>query len=164
MTRLNLALSINYTRISSPNTSSHVYAKPDPSATATSLPIASATSTAVSDVERTHTHAGLHACMHLVRVVRRHTYIHMSMSMLRTCCTYVPKSASFVTTARAESERADRTTEKHGCLLSSAIPPSRHYDGDSNGLFVCLSNLSYAFSPLRHLATLQSGERTTTAR
>jgi len=59
------------------------------------------------------------ACMHAFWFAWWYSSPHIHMSMLHTCRTYVPESALFVTTARAESERADRTTEKHGCLHSS---------------------------------------------
>jgi hypothetical protein len=94
------------------------------------------------------THAGLRACMHLVRVVRRHTYI-CPCYILRAARTS-RKNASFVTTARAESERADRTIRESRLPSPSAIPPNQQCDSD--GLLACFSNLFQASSPPRHLA------------
>jgi hypothetical protein len=103
------------------------------------------TSTAVSDVERSH--AGLHACIHASgsRGTSPHVHTYAHMSMLCTCCTNVPKSASSVTTARAESERADRRTEKHGGLHRSRY--RRVHSTTASGRAVCLSK-----SRLRFLA------------
>jgi hypothetical protein len=117
-----------------------MYPKPDPSAaaTATSLPIASATNTYIRQAlpyrtlnARTHARTpGRHACIWFAWYVATRTDVRTYTSMLlRTCCTYVPKSASFVTTARAGREVVSvqaETAEKARLSSSFAIiPPNR---------------------------------------